>query len=238
MMQHDPYHILGIEKHASWAEIKRAYRVKAAKYHPDAGGDAWVFQQVQDAYQRIAKQRGAGQDGAHDATAQRGAAAASGAAAGKSSAHPGATAGASPDSHSPPGSQGPRSQSFGSATAPASTSWRQHPAWQFLSQSLPMQDETTVFILVNCLDIFMTYLLLRMGAIEANPLANFVFQRWNIDGMIYFKMAITAFVCVLAQIVARSSLWKARGLLFLGTGIVGAVVLYSVTLLVKKMAIT
>jgi formylglycine-generating enzyme required for sulfatase activity len=49
----DPYKILGIEKDASPDEIRRAYRKKAAKYHPDKGGDTWIFQQIQDAYDQL-----------------------------------------------------------------------------------------------------------------------------------------------------------------------------------------
>ena len=49
----DPYKILGIETDATPEEIRRAYRRQAKKYHPDAGGDVWVFQQVQDAYDEL-----------------------------------------------------------------------------------------------------------------------------------------------------------------------------------------
>ena len=46
----DPYKILGISREAATEEIRKAYRLKAAKYHPDTGGDAWVFQQIEEAY--------------------------------------------------------------------------------------------------------------------------------------------------------------------------------------------
>ena len=49
----DPHKILGVEKDATPAEIKSAYRQKASKYHPDQGGDAWIFQQIQDAYDEL-----------------------------------------------------------------------------------------------------------------------------------------------------------------------------------------
>ncbi len=49
----DPYKILGIDSNASIEEIRRAYRDKAKKYHPDRGGDAWAFQQVQQAYEML-----------------------------------------------------------------------------------------------------------------------------------------------------------------------------------------
>ncbi len=52
----DPYKILGLERTATLDDIRQAYRIKAAKYHPDQGGDAWVFQQVNEAYAALTKQ--------------------------------------------------------------------------------------------------------------------------------------------------------------------------------------
>ena len=52
-----PYKILGVTDQATDEEVKRAYLAMAAKYHPDAGGDAWVFAQVRDAYDRIIRVR-------------------------------------------------------------------------------------------------------------------------------------------------------------------------------------
>lgn len=49
----DPYKILGIERDASKEDIRKAYRSKAAKYHPDSGGDDWIFKQIQDAYNEL-----------------------------------------------------------------------------------------------------------------------------------------------------------------------------------------
>lgn len=51
-MAADYYHILGVEKGASDAEIKRAYRKKAHQYHPDKGeGDEVKFKEASEAYQ-------------------------------------------------------------------------------------------------------------------------------------------------------------------------------------------
>ena len=52
-------------------------------------------------------------------------------------------------------------------------------AWM---RPLPLQDETATFILVNVLDIFVTYLLLSIGGTEANPIARFFLYRWGFDG--------------------------------------------------------
>lgn len=104
----------------------------------------------------------------------------------------------------------------------------------FLTRKLPLQDATTLFILINTLDIFMTYVLMRFGAIEANPFANYFFKKYNFNGMIFFKLAIVAGVCVIAQVVATKSIRKGKNLLMLGSILVGAVVIYSVMLFVTK----
>jgi len=105
----------------------------------------------------------------------------------------------------------------------------------FLTRKLPLQDETTFFIFVNVLDIFMTYVLLRFGAIEANPAANFALQHFGFNGMVFFKLGITAGVCVLAQIIATQSMAKAKGVLWLGSLIVAVVVTYSLYLFSSKV---
>lgn len=62
----DPYKILGIEKGASPEEIRRAYRSKAAKFHPDRDGEAWIFQQINDAYEELTGKRKTKQKSATD----------------------------------------------------------------------------------------------------------------------------------------------------------------------------
>jgi len=50
-MSKDFYEVLGVSKSASEADIKKAYRSKAHKLHPDKGGDKAKFQEINEAYQ-------------------------------------------------------------------------------------------------------------------------------------------------------------------------------------------
>lgn len=50
-MAKDYYKTLGVSKTATASEIKKAYRHLAQKHHPDKGGDAEQFKQINEAYQ-------------------------------------------------------------------------------------------------------------------------------------------------------------------------------------------
>lgn len=99
---------------------------------------------------------------------------------------------------------------------------------------LPLEKETCWFILVGVLDFFATYLLIyRRIAIEGNPVARWFLEGWGPKGMLYFKMGMVGFICVLAQLIARRDEKIARRVLWFGTFIVGCVVIYSVVLLMR-----
>ncbi len=204
-----PYKILGVTDQATDEEVKRAYLAMAAKYHPDAGGDAWVFAQVREAYDRIAEIRNTGKPTGHRAQAS--------------------------NAYTPP-------QAASHSASPTSTqselpSMSQLPTighrivTLLFRHQLPLQSETSYFILANVLDIVFTNILLRMHAIEANPIANYILIHWGFPGMIAFKLFLVACVCLITQLIAVHHLPRARQTLYFGTVIVGAVVIYSAVLL-------
>ena len=103
-------------------------------------------------------------------------------------------------------------------------------------RQLPLQSETSLFILVNMLDFFCTYMLLQLHAMEANPFANYFFVHWGFAGMLFFKLLSVAFVCILAQYIAHHHPHYGRAVLIIGIAVVGLVVLYSLLLLRGQLA--
>lgn len=49
----NPYRVLGLSDGSSLEDVKRARRRLCAKYHPDSGGDARKFNEVNQAYEMI-----------------------------------------------------------------------------------------------------------------------------------------------------------------------------------------
>lgn len=53
----DPYLVLGVSRDASLQQIRDAYRLKAKRYHPDAGGEDWAFRVVVQAFELLSTAR-------------------------------------------------------------------------------------------------------------------------------------------------------------------------------------
>ena len=202
--------ILGVSPSASTDEIHAAFRKKARQHHPDLGGDRNEFQQITAAYEELLKQKEASRSASFNRPA-------------KSTQTP------QPNPFQSPAAPKRKKKKAADEKAAGVYSSAKH----LLTGKLPLQDQTTFFILVNALDIFLTYLHLRTGSYEANPIAAFFFRKWSMLGMVAFKMSIVAAVCVIAQIVALNSLQKASRLLNFGTAFVLCVVLYSIWLLAR-----
>jgi DnaJ-class molecular chaperone len=49
----DAYQTLGVQRNATEADIKKAYRKMASQHHPDKGGDTAKFQEIQTAYETL-----------------------------------------------------------------------------------------------------------------------------------------------------------------------------------------
>ena len=95
--------------------------------------------------------------------------------------------------------------------------------------------ETRAYIAMSILDIMMTWFLLAQQTVfvESNPLAAYFIDHWGPRGMVYFKMVMVAFVCLVVQIISRKRPIVARSILQAGTLIVGIVVIYSAMLYIR-----
>jgi hypothetical protein len=80
------------------------------------------------------------------------------------------------------------------------------------------------------MDLVMTGILFRFGAIEANPIAATIYHFAGLGGLIALKLLTVLLVGGIAQWIAGRSLWKARALLIGGTAVVTLVVVHSLIL--------
>jgi DnaJ domain len=53
----DPLKVLGVTAEASLEQIRDAYRQKAKRYHPDAGGEDWAFRILSQSYEVLCSAR-------------------------------------------------------------------------------------------------------------------------------------------------------------------------------------
>ena len=91
------------------------------------------------------------------------------------------------------------------------------------------------FIFVSSLDIILTWVILRKGGVEVNPIAELVIDSWGLPGAIGFKFALMLFVIISCEIVGRTRDALARKLIILGILISSFPVVWSVTLLLVNL---
>jgi DnaJ domain len=53
----DPLKVLGVSANASLEQIREAYRSKAKRYHPDTGGEDWIFRILSQSYELLCSAR-------------------------------------------------------------------------------------------------------------------------------------------------------------------------------------
>jgi hypothetical protein len=109
---------------------------------------------------------------------------------------------------------------------------RWHRLREWCRRPLPLESETTWFILLSFLDLLLTFVLLQDGGFrESNPLALRVLSSVGLRGLILFKFGLVTFVCVLTQIIARRQLPAARTVIQFAIVASAIVLLFSAWLL-------
>lgn len=86
------------------------------------------------------------------------------------------------------------------------------------ADSLVLEREAGLLVLLSVADLLMTYALLRQGSpfYEANPIANWWFARWNIAGMTAFKFLLVGGVISICEYVERRRAPLGRFVLWIG----------------------
>ncbi|MDG2134335.1 MAG: DUF5658 family protein [Phycisphaerales bacterium] len=87
-------------------------------------------------------------------------------------------------------------------------------------------------LFVSSLDIMLTWVILRDGGSEVNPVARLVIDTWGLNGAILFKFGLILFVIVACEVIARTRPHVALLLIWFGVLISSFPPVWSVTLLV------
>jgi arylsulfatase A-like enzyme len=74
----------------------------------------------------------------------------------------------------------------------------------FLSLPAMLHENAYVaFVFFSCCDIVLTWVILRKGGTEVNPVAAVVIRDWGLPGAVGFKFSLTLFVIVLCEVISR-----------------------------------
>lgn len=68
------------------------------------------------------------------------------------------------------------------------------------------------FVFLSAMDIMLTCIVLYFGGTEVNVLADWVFQRWGLPGMVVYKFLLVVFVVMICEIVGRLNMPRGRRL--------------------------
>lgn len=115
---------------------------------------------------------------------------------------------------SPPAPSSPRPQRPRHDPSP---SWREHLR-DLTGGAGRLQELSLVLLVLSITDLFMTFTLLRTSPrfYESNPVAMWVFRRWNIAGMTIFKFAAIALAITLGELIERRRPGWGKAVLLIG----------------------
>jgi Domain of unknown function (DUF5658) len=88
----------------------------------------------------------------------------------------------------------------------------------FLTGESLMPGESLLLVVLSAADLFMTYVLLWRGQFyEANPIALWFFNRWNVAGLTSFKFGMVALIVTLSETIERHRPGVGRAILLFGS---------------------
>ncbi len=75
----------------------------------------------------------------------------------------------------------------------------------FFTGGFQVESIATLLVVLSAADVFLTYTLLRSSPqfFESNPVAAWIFHRWNIAGMAIFKFAVIGFAIAIGEYIER-----------------------------------
>ncbi|MEM8874697.1 MAG: DUF5658 family protein [Planctomycetota bacterium] len=97
--------------------------------------------------------------------------------------------------------------------------------------TLLFPDRYVWFVLFSTLDVMMTFVILSIGGAEANPVANWILERFGISGMTIFKFVVISFVILLCEYVGRLNFEAGRRLTVYGIALTLMPVVFALILL-------
>jgi len=104
----------------------------------------------------------------------------------------------------------------------------------FLSLPAMLHENAYIlFVFFSCCDIVLTWVILRKGGTEANPVAAVVIRDWGLPGAVGFKFSLTLFVIVLCEVISRFRPRTGRALAITSVLISASPVVWSGVLLAR-----
>jgi hypothetical protein len=101
--------------------------------------------------------------------------------------------------------------------------------------TLLFPDRYVWLVLFSALDVFMTFVILSLGGLEANPVADWILQRFGIAGMTVFKFVLITVVILICEYVGRRDREAARRLTVYGLALTMMPVVFALILLGRTL---
>jgi len=95
-----------------------------------------------------------------------------------------------------------------------------------LRRKLVLEEETSVFILVNFADLVLTAVSFYFGGSEINPVADSIIRHFGLRGMAFYKFALVTFVILVCQYIYPTHPKIARAVLIFGSVAYGFLMAY------------